>query len=219
MQVIQKNKFFLLILFLVVLIASVVIYRKISTQKPITEINSPLLDEKTSIVSTSGTVFFRCKADFDSINYGFVEVTPDLWLRAWTNCSFTKSDDSTQTITIPLWVENPKTNSLFISVSHTASSFNGEKGPTSLLQVKDFLAKNLNVGKFTGIMNVIVTSGKNSGDLLKENDPLGETLNSQVGEKMFNFASNLDTNILPEYSELKYPLVLVYRLEQYNNDD
>ncbi len=211
----QKNKIILTVLFLLVFVISVlVIQKKIFHKKPITETDSPILDERTSIVSTSGTVFFKCKADFDHIEYGLIEVTPDLWLRAWTICSFTRADDVVQTITLPLWVENPKTNSLFISVSHTTSSFNGQGGPTSLYQVKDFLKTNLAASKLTGVANIKVTSGKNSGDLLKENDPLSETLSSSIGEKMFNFGSNLDSNILPKYSKLEYPLVLVYRIEQ-----
>jgi len=213
----QKNRIIFLACFSVLLIISVIfVVKTIQVKKSSDSARPQVPTEQSSLVTNGGTIFAQCLADFDQIKFGLIEIEPKLWLRAWTSCSFKTKDNQTKMVILPLWIENQKTGSLLVTFSQVASAFSKSAGPSAEMDVRDLLTKSLKSTDLSGVTNVTVAIGNNSGDILKFNDPLSEMLNSSIGSKMMAFGKNFDTEVLPNYPGLNKPVIFPYRVESYH---
>lgn len=213
----QKAKLLIfgLILLLFVLMAAI-FYQKRNLQKIVIDSKAPNLSQDNVHAPDSGTFFFDCLADLDHISYGLVVIEPKLNLRAWTTCTFKTKENGTQTMTLPLWIENISKSNYFVTTSLAGTHFTAERGPMMEGVIKIILNKVLVDQNFSGPTEVNIGTGNNSESLIKVEDPLSEILSSSSGSKMLAFGKSLDIANLPNINGLINPIVLPYRVEKTN---
>lgn len=164
-----------------------------------------------NFVVAEGSIFFDCQADFSQIQKSLITLSESVVLRRWLNCYFLDKANQKQVIALALFVENYQSQTIFTSLGLNASS--GLDRPMvdpAIDQHIDGIIKTMDKSK--GLRSVNITTGKDSGSLLINKDPLRDLLKTTIGEQMMTFGRTGQVSDLPTFSGLNAPLIIPYRI-------
>ncbi len=175
-----------------------------STKLPptVTEAPHPTLEFKEygdTLAEVSGQV------NFDTFNNANIEVANGLYLRRWVPFTL----DNGETIALAVWVENPSKECLFMILSSTGSALPLNYQPTDA-EIDDLLIRTRTGGGWSGETRITLLTGNMSDEILQFDNPFTGILENDLANRMIDFSYSLNSDFLPRYNNVPYPLLFSY---------
>jgi|GEM_PF-5933806 len=209
----SKLKFWMLIGFLCLLIlgAAYVWNSTLRNKEVLFLTNSLNSNGKIANIESSGAVTIKCILDLSNISYGKIQITDDVYLKAWTGCSTFDLKGKIISFNVPLFIEGK--NFFYPTIASGVTNKNGNFYEFDPLAVRAVLKKLVDIDSPNNLSpSVRLVAGADSNNLLLTDNPFSEIYTKTgLDRDLIAFAKELDISLLPKVSEID-KMLLAYRV-------